>query len=449
MNNTSNMILDYAMNLIGNVLDIEDEDIFITEGVIDGRKVQNKFVFSIDNSSQVSLVIKQDLTGNYSNILNARTFVGCVIKAIEDLYGLSEMMNLKRDIHSEFKELVKRISIPLYLNELYDYSSSGLARTISHDVKIDYGRLIRELIKWGNATIEGKKITTGIIIAESTRDLFWSLLGKGRFIPLEQKVNLFKFNEIKALLEIVDGKNSYLIVEPINDELIVYGIFFSVKPILTEFNFTDTKGLIAPVFSVDPLGIRIGRGKQLILEFINGMPKIKKYVGFSRKLENTLNRTPKNSIKRLKLDKSITKEDAQNLTRLLLELSRYGKGASLVFGFDKEKHMDTVEQPNWIQPIPLPLGWGNNKKSDNDFIGMDILSNISKTDGAVLIDRNFNIVAFGAILKASPKKAGINGGSRHKSMASYTANKKEILGIVISSDGPISLIEQNKCIFHL
>ncbi|MFH4077333.1 hypothetical protein WAI85_19960, partial [Acinetobacter baumannii] len=90
----------------------------------------------------------------------------------------------------------------------------------------------------------------------------------------------FKFHEMKAFLEIVDGKNSYLIVEQIDNEVIVYGVFFRTKPILTEFNFTDTKGLIAPVFSVDPLGIRIGRGKQLILEFINGIPKIKKYVGF-------------------------------------------------------------------------------------------------------------------------------------------------------------------------
>lgn len=445
MNNISKITLEHALNLIGNVLGIEDTDIYITEEVMDGRKSKNKSVFCLGTSPQINLVINQNLRENYSNTLNARTFVECVIKALEDLYGLSEMMNLKSDIHSEFKELVKRISIPLYLNKLYSYSSSVLTRTVSHDVKIDYGRLIRELIKWSNATIEGKKITTGIIIAESIRELPLSLLGEGKFIPLEQKVNLFKFHEMKAFLEIVDGKNSYLIVEPIDNELIVYGLFFSTKPILTEFNFTDTKGLIAPVFSVDPLGIRIGRGKQLILEFINGIPKIKKYVGFSGKLENTLNRPLKDSIKRLKLDKSITKEDAQNLTRLLLELSRYGKGASLVFGFDKERHMDTVEQPNWIHPIPLPLGWGNNK----NLIGMDILSNISKTDGAVLIDRNFNIIAFGAILKASSKKAGINGGSRHKSMASYTANKPEILGIVISSDGPISLIEKNKCIFHL
>ncbi|PEQ30015.1 diadenylate cyclase [Bacillus thuringiensis] len=443
MNSLNLSIVEHAVSFIKDVLAINDEQILLVNQFTDRRRYPNYWIYRIDIVPAKCILIKTECRDQHQ-----KEFVECVIKTIEQLDRLFNSIEVSYEMHGEIKELVKRLSIPMYLAKMYNYRAQGLSRSISEETNIDYGRLIRELIKWSNATIEGKKITTGILIADSRTSVTKVLGDSIEFILLEEELNLFDFSKVKSLLEIVDGQNSYLAVKPNNDGLVAFGLIFSRKPILTDFNFENSKGFIAPVFSVNSLGIRVGRGRQLILEFINGSPKMRDYKGFAEHLEKSLNRVSKDK-KLLTVNNLVTKTDARNLTRLLLELSRYGKGASLVFGFEKDEELvATVEQPNWIEDTALPLGWGNGRKI-KDQIGMEILSSISKTDGAVLIGKDFKIIAFGAILRASGKNAKVSGGSRHKSMASYTANKREILGIVISSDGPISLIESNKCICHL
>ncbi|WP_226556625.1 DNA integrity scanning protein DisA nucleotide-binding domain protein [Priestia aryabhattai] len=333
--------------------------------------------------------------------------------------------------HYELLELIKRLSIPELLHKIYSEQANRLADSLSDSIIIDYGRLIRDLLKWGNSTIEGKKIKTGLIIAESVERLKNVAKNstfknhKIEIITLESNENLYDFKSIKSLLEVVDGINSFLIGVPITSENIrIKGILVSEKGLMDDLMNNNKKGFNAPVFSLRENGLRIGRGNQLIMEYVKNSPRIRNY---SKLLEV------------LKKELELKTEISSKLASLILEISHYGKGTTLVFGYRHDYEND-VEKTHWIKPRKI--------RFDAEKVFTDVLVNFSKTDGAVLINKELEIVGFGSILKATAAKARVSGGSRHKSMASFS-HKKDILGIVISEDGPISVIKNNQILISL
>ena len=67
---------------------------------------------------------------------------------------------------------------------------------------------------------------------------------------------------------------------------------------------------------------------------------------------------------------------------------------------------------------------------------------MSQTDGAVLIDNNYDVYCFGAILKTGNNSDNANntfGGSRSYTAKMFSLQNPKQLVIKISEDGPISI----------
>jgi hypothetical protein len=84
------------------------------------------------------------------------------------------------------------------------------------------------------------------------------------------------------------------------------------------------------------------------------------------------------------------------------------------------------------------------------------LARLSHIDGAVLVDRNLNVLAFGAKIRVRTKECRVRrlrlgegeqlielaelGGTRHQSAASYAMERPGSVALVVSQDGTLSLI---------
>lgn len=361
------------------------------------------------------------------------------------LFSLNTIINdlsVKNDNLSEelSASLLYRLTFPHYLRTQFQFKHANIKNLITNPDILDFGRLIREVFHWKNNTIEGKEINTGFIITD-TIDLFEESIPKAKVVKLysESPISLFDFSSVKGLLEIADGKRLFLLVKN-GPNMEVQGICIFEEDFITELT-KKSIGFIAPIFSIKETGLIISRGKQIILEHIKGRPFIR------QKNNERFTEVLHNQIK--KINKKATKIQVEKLSKIIIELSKYGKGASLIFGFDEMDYNHTNSVDYKIRLCEkLPLYKGDSIEKSKEAI-MKLLSDVSKTDGAVLVNSQMEIIGLGAILRSTNVPGSMLGGSRHKSMGSYTANKSNLFGIVISSDGPISLVHNNKCICKL
>lgn len=447
-------VIEYLVKFISDVLDIPAEG---RSGIVvtseSGKNI--KIIYEIEKFNKNILIyrgydyssnkINSELTlqipnkylgGSFSSNLQSnstrvfRNFIKHSCKAANIVDSLVDHYNNEINV-SELLELIKRITIPELLSDIYSEKANRLGDSISNPKIIDYGKIIRELLSWSNSKIEGKNINTGLIITDSINKLK-DVSKKSTFedydidiIAFDKQENLYDFKSIKSLLEVVDGINSFIIGEPQNNESIkISGILVSEKGLMDDLINNQKRGFNAPVFSLRENGLRIGRGNQLLMEYVKGRPRIRNYSNFHQLLKKELN---------------ISSDISSKLASLILEISHYGKGTTLVFGF-KNDYENDVEKTHWISPKKI--------KFDVEKIFSDVLVSLSKTDGAVLINNDMEIIGFGSVLKATAARAKVSGGSRHKSMASFSHNK-DVLGVVISEDGPITLIKNNKIILSL
>ncbi|MFA9559296.1 diadenylate cyclase [Evansella sp. AB-rgal1] len=439
-----NGALEYIRDVL-NIKNIEHTKIIKDYYNQDWRRLRGYSGYPIKGDSDKNyIVIKSDNTHYSRDYFRLRhDFIKSVCAGLSKMFEIINRSQVYDNEKIEMIDLVKRLSIPVYIDGFCSHRIRPLTNTLN-GTKVDYGRLIREVLRWSNLKIEGKQIHTGFIITDSLDLLDKSLNFQEKLtITFSEPQTIYDFSKIKSYLEIADGSNSFLVLEPKKDDIKCVGLIVSDTSIFPYPSFESTKGIIAPVFIIDKLGVKVGVGKQLILEFINGSPKVRNYGSLFNCLKTNLNERKENN--RLRMNSNITESNAKNLVKLLIKISSYGKGSSVIFGFEKEKHKSTVENVKWITPIELPLRWGS---TEND-TKMHLLGNMSRTDGAVIVDRDYNIIGFGAVLKATNRPGNLPGGSRHKSMGSYTDNKKELLGIVISEDGPISIVVKNKLLFKL
>ncbi|MDL4840357.1 DNA integrity scanning protein DisA nucleotide-binding domain protein [Aquibacillus rhizosphaerae] len=439
-------VLNYLVTYISDVLGIKAEQ---KNSIVIFSKTESKIIFGDKNFNVNRLTYRsydfyiQDIPNTDYRIYipnkyhkyhknHSNKSIKCFIKhTCHAANRVQEVILQHPNIDkNELLDLIKRLSIPAVLEEFYSESTPRIARSVTQHESINYGKIIREILGWKNHTIEGKEIHTGIIIGDNLLRIEETLKsstikGSYEIINLQSNPDLTSFKEVKPLLEIADGLNTFLICEPHeNSNLIVSGLLITEKGLMTNLIGNTTKGFNAPVFSLREKGLRIGRGNELIMEYINNTPRIRNYNELSNIFREYL---------------LLNIDNANKLTALILEISHLGKGASIVFNF-KNKYIDDVEKTQWIKPRKV------------QFIGekvfVDIFPNLTKTDGAVLLNSNMEIVGFGSILKPTKAKAKIPGGSRHKSMASFSHNK-DILGIVISEDGPITVIQNNSVVFSL
>ena len=109
----------------------------------------------------------------------------------------------------------------------------------------------------------------------------------------------------------------------------------------------------------------------------------------------------------------------------------------------QEPYIPVENEVKLAQPIPLQPQW------------RAIILGLAKPDGAVIINEKLEVTHFGARLKATglqlPPLAGdeLGSGTRHQATREITAFYPDILGLCISTDGPVSLYRTGKLLSRL
>jgi DNA integrity scanning protein DisA with diadenylate cyclase activity len=119
----------------------------------------------------------------------------------------------------------------------------------------------------------------------------------------------------------------------------------------------------------------------------------------------------------------------------LIEISNFKKGTIIVLG-------DELNKNNYNKCIKGSINLVYKGKYRSN-----ILTQLSLTDGAVLINNKLNIYGFGVILKINGKAdiTNLTGGSRTYIAQEFAKENKNLVVIKISEDGPISVYYEGEC----
>ncbi|MBI2452147.1 DNA integrity scanning protein DisA nucleotide-binding domain protein [Candidatus Pacearchaeota archaeon] len=125
----------------------------------------------------------------------------------------------------------------------------------------------------------------------------------------------------------------------------------------------------------------------------------------------------------------ISKELKETLIQVGLRIAKRGEGALIIMG--EVKYKPLVEQS-----IP-PFNVINNPK---------LLESLALIDGAVILDREGNLVAYGAMIKST--KIMKNYGTRHS--AAISSSKKENFVLLVSEeDRKVKILKDEKMIMQI
>jgi hypothetical protein len=140
-------------------------------------------------------------------------------------------------------------------------------------------------------------------------------------------------------------------------------------------------------------------------------------------------------------------EVLQQFKQLLRGLRVNARGSILLVGLTaamlQEPYTPIENEVRLAQPTPIQPQWSA------------ILLGLAKPDGAVIINEKLEVTHFGARLKATglelPPLAGdeLGSGTRHQATREFTAYYPEVLGLCISTDGPVSLYRTGRLISRL
>ena len=137
----------------------------------------------------------------------------------------------------------------------------------------------------------------------------------------------------------------------------------------------------------------------------------------------------------------------QQFKQLVHGLRAYARGSIVLIGLTaaklQEPYVPVENEVRLAQPTPLLPQWSA------------IILGLAKPDGAVIINENMAVTHFGARLKATglqlPPLAGdeLGSGTRHQATREFTAYYPEVIGLCISTDGPVSLYRTGNLISRL
>ena len=140
-------------------------------------------------------------------------------------------------------------------------------------------------------------------------------------------------------------------------------------------------------------------------------------------------------------------EVLQQFKQILQGLRTYARGGILLIGLSaakfQEPYIPVENEVRLEQPTPLQSKWSA------------IILGLAKPDGAVIINEKMEVTHFGARLKATglqlPPLAGddLGSGTRHQATREFTAYYPDVVGLCISTDGPVSLYRAGNLISRL
>lgn len=296
-------------------------------------------------------------------------------------------------------------------------------------------RLFKRLLYY---SIEGEQIYSGFVYLPGHRSLeeykriypYLALYHEADWVPLDEGVEA-----IKQLLLNADGRQTFLTVY----RNLIVGVLHlaegtqrqlttskSWRDLLTlatvgrrgRFSFwLALKGRRSPVIPLSLLEYRQGRIRIPLFQDV-----------FWQDLERYL--------QRFVSDGELTAA-LEEIKKLLRSMRLSARGGILLFGMESSKLQEPfVPIENEIrlaQPIPLQPPWHH------------ILLGLAKSDGAVLFNDKLAATHFRARLKATglqlPRLRGdeLGSGTRHQATREFTAYYPEVVGLCISTDGPVSL----------
>ena len=137
----------------------------------------------------------------------------------------------------------------------------------------------------------------------------------------------------------------------------------------------------------------------------------------------------------------------QQFKQLVHGLRASARGSIVLVGLTaaklQEPYVPVENEVRLAQPTPLQPQWST------------IILGLAKPDGAVIINENMAVTHFGARLKATglqlPTLAGdeLGSGTRHQATREFSAYYPEVIGLCISTDGPVSLYRTGNLISRL
>ncbi len=293
---------------------------------------------------------------------------------------------------------------------------------IPKSFKDDFELIFNLSIKMSMQKIENKETDFGLIYVNDYLE-FKSRFNEKLFFDLEGDYDIKNIELIRQpFMEITGGKKSFLLV---NKEFKIKGIFFP-KSYLEGLELNDkyenslNNCLVVRIKGVNL--IRLVCNNKIVFDIQNGLTRTRDYNSFFNALKNIL------SLLNIK-------EYQNEFFYNLVDISNFKKGTIIVIG-------DKINENNYNKCIK-----GSIDLIYNEEYRSNILTQLSLTDGAILLNNKFNIYGFGAILKINGNTDITNhtGGSRTYTVEQFAKENKKLVLIKISEDGPISVYYNGEC----
>ena len=294
---------------------------------------------------------------------------------------------------------------------------------------------------------------------------------------------------LKKYLEIAGDRNTFLVIYALDTGLKLRGFLFfdgSLESFITNYNpWTQNPSSQNTQFSKSKIQDKIGyfyrsmflsidmgritlsffNNKFLIIEegVISQFPDIRKAS------LNIINRSSdfREALKKMYEERKNTNDEFNLYSRrieistilvdIIVNISNARHGSTLIFGFDGDPEDPAFFQPGAIK-LKIPIGSefiDLVRRSGPSYFSFDTglsfkkvqtykkaIISLSKTDGAMIFNKNLDLILAGAILKVESSALG-SGGARKKSAEAFTFDTKT-LGIVISQDGKITILYNEK-----
>lgn len=262
---------------------------------------------------------------------------------------------------------------------------------------------------------EGVPISTGIIISNFME--ISNILPEKFEILIPQNIHISNWNEIRKYCIFVDGQTSAFIVNKIT------GYIEGAKNInKIDLNIFRAYSLITDKLN-DTIAFVIIKGRKCFRIYSDGMMihhliLIRKYGEWkSRNLTKYID-----VISSLATEKSINVKALHAIFSASIRISELGLGAAFYIGSHKE-----------IQSYITSARALETPKKYNEMTDEQLIRNVT-SDGAVLVTSSGEIQSVETKFRAA--------GGRIASMIEITSNAPNSIGLVISQDGVISLIEK-------
>jgi len=288
-----------------------------------------------------------------------------------------------------------------------------------------YLDLVREL---SQATIEDVPIRTGIAWFSTKQELRQWAIGSTRFdTPIEQ----VSFATLKRILPLASKDDLFiaLVGDQASGVIRLPRVSIGIGRVPTTSRPRPLIARIDGPGNIDIMALDPGPTASAVLSFRNGAPRVRDPAAVREALSSLL-------LARLQ---KASRKQVRALVNCAIELSMLRKGSIFVV---------SDQASSLVSSIRVRTSAVETSANRGDLRAAQHFLAHALTDGAVCMTSTMRLTHFGAILPVAPATLPTLGGARHTSAAAYTQVVPGSLAIVVSQDGPISVFESGKGIFH-